>query len=210
VRLSAVRHDGRHGATLEVQGEAICGRTSDGPGALVLADDPTVSPRHARFRVDGGVLRVEDLGTENGTFVRLRVAPRRLGAGDEIRIGRQLLRVEPMPAGETAAAGGALPWGGPRGRARLRLVQLLEGGGAGEVFPLEPGEHIVGRDTGHVTFPDDRYVSARHALLTVSGDEVTIADAGSSNGTFVRISGEAELADGDELLVGGQLLRVGG
>jgi pSer/pThr/pTyr-binding forkhead associated (FHA) protein len=88
-------------------------------------------------------------------------------------------------------------------------VQLLDGGGAGEAFPLEPGEHVVGREAGDLTFPDDRYVSARHALLTVRGEEATIADAGSSNGTFVRISGETVLADGDELLVGGQLLRVG-
>jgi pSer/pThr/pTyr-binding forkhead associated (FHA) protein len=38
--------------------------------------------------------------------------------------------------------------------------------------------------------------------------DVTVLDLGSSNGTFVKISGPVELAQGDQLLVGSQLLRV--
>ncbi len=51
--------------------EVVCGRTE---GDVRLADDVTVSPRHARFVQAGGVLRVEDLGSVNGTFVRLKEA----------------------------------------------------------------------------------------------------------------------------------------
>ncbi len=59
-----------------------------------------------------------------------------------------------------------------------------------------------------MTFPGDRYVSARHARLRVAGAEVTLTDSGSSNGTYVKLGGATELALGDQLLVGAQLLRV--
>lgn len=206
VRLALVRNDGQPGAVFPVdREEVLCGRTE---GGVRLADDATVSPRHARFTLRGNVLRVEDLGSVNGTFLRIR-APRRLAAGEELRVGRQLLRLDPLPP--PSETGGVRPWGGPAAGSRLRLSQVLEGGGLGEVFPLREGENAVGRDAGEVTFPSDRYVSARHARVdVVGGAATTVVDLGSSNGTFVRISGLVELAPGDLLLVGGQLLRVEG
>jgi len=63
IRLALVRNDGVPGPILSVEkDEALCGRTE---GDLLLPEDPTVSPRHARFTVAGGVLRVEDLGSVN-------------------------------------------------------------------------------------------------------------------------------------------------
>jgi pSer/pThr/pTyr-binding forkhead associated (FHA) protein len=204
-RLTLVRADGSAGASFPLDDdEVVCGRTE---GALRLADDPTVSPRHARFTQSGGALRVQDLGSVNGTFVRLRAA-RRVSVGEELRVGRQLLRLEPLPPRAPPAAGGVRPWGTRDPGARYRLSQLLDGGGLGELFPLREGENVVGREAGEVVFPSDRYVSARHARLDVLGDEITLVDVGSSNGTFVKLGGPAELAAGDELLVGGQLLRV--
>jgi len=206
LRLTAVRHDGLPGAVFPLeQRETICGRAE---GDLRLADDATVSPRHARFTLDGGALRVVDLGSVNGTYLRIR-APRRLAVGEEIRIGRQLLRLEPLPR-PAEDERGVRPWGGADPGYRLRLAQLLEGGGLGEIFPLREGENGVGRDAGEVTFPGDRYVSARHARVDVFSGAVTLTDVGSSNGTFVKLLGPADLEPGDQLLVGGQLLRVEG
>jgi pSer/pThr/pTyr-binding forkhead associated (FHA) protein len=204
-RLTLVRNDGSAGTShLLEKDEVVCGRTE---GDLRLADDPTVSPRHARFTQAAGALRVQDLGSVNGTFLRLK-APRRVSVGEELRVGRQVLRLEPLPRPAAPASLGVRPWGTRDGGARFRLSQLLEGGGLGEVFPLRDGENVVGREAGDVTFPSDRYVSARHARLEVRGDEITLSDSGSSNGTFVKLAGPADLAPGDELLVGGQLLRV--
>jgi pSer/pThr/pTyr-binding forkhead associated (FHA) protein len=204
-RLTLVRSDGSAGPTFPLaKDEVVCGRTE---GDLRLADDPTVSPRHARFTQAAGGLRVEDLGSVNGTFVRLK-APRRVSVGEELRLGRQVLRLEPLPRPPAAADRGVRPWGTRDAGARFRLSQLLDGGGLGEVFPLHEGENAVGREAGEVTFPSDRYVSARHATLAVRGDELTLADTGSSNGTFVKIVGPADLAPGDQLLLGSQLLRV--
>lgn len=206
-RVTTVRSDGMSGASFALdRAEVVCGRTE---GAVRLADDPTVSPRHARFVLAGGVLRVEDLGSVNGTFVRLK-EPRRIALGEEFRLGRQLLRLEPLPRPPRADDRGVRRWGSADPGYRLRLSQLLEGGGLGESFPLKEGENLVGRDAGEVTFPSDRYVSARHARIDVKGGEVTLADVGSSNGTFAKLSGPAELGPGDQILVGSQLLRVDG
>jgi pSer/pThr/pTyr-binding forkhead associated (FHA) protein len=203
-RLTTIRADGLPGTVHALEEpEAVFGRTE---GSIRVADDPGVSPRHARFTLRDGVLAVEDLGSLNGTFLRIR-APSRLGVGAELRVGRQLLRLEPRapapPATPGARAFGASDPGG-----RFRLSQLLEGGGLGEIFPLVDGENAVGREAGRVTFPADRYVSARHARLEVKGEVVTVEDLASSNGTFVRLSGRAQLAPGDQLLLGAQLLRV--
>ncbi len=205
-RLTVLRTDGLPGAVHALEGpEAICGRTR---GAIRVSDDPSVSPLHARFTLREGMLSVEDLGSLNGTFLRIR-GPRRLGVGAELRIGRQLLRLEPRGPAPPPTPG-ARPFGAADPGSRFRLSQLLQGGGLGEVFPLGEGDNAVGREAGRVTFPADRYVSARHARLDVRGEVVTVEDLGSSNGTFVRLSGRAQLAPGDQLLVGAQLLRVDG
>jgi pSer/pThr/pTyr-binding forkhead associated (FHA) protein len=206
LRLVAVRHDGLPGPTYVITRSAIhCGRTQ---GEVLFPEDATVSPRHCRFASRDDGVYVEDLGSVNGTFLRLR-QPRTLSPGDEFRVGRQLLRLEPIPR-PPVAEGAARPWGSADPGYRARLTQLLEGGGAGEVFPLRHGENSLGREVGHVCFPGDRYVSARHARIDVSESSVLLTDVGSSNGTFARINAPARLSAGDQVLVGMQLLRVEG
>ena len=207
-RLCAVRHDGLPGLVLELsRPETLCGRTE---GELRLADDPSVSPRHARFLRNGRNVQVEDLGSVNGTYLRLRAA-HPVSVGEELRIGRQLVRLEPLPRPAPAPGGeqGGRVWGSADSGATLRLAQLLEGGGIAEIFPLRPGENMVGRDAGDVTFPGDRYVSARHAIIRVEPGGVTITDLGSSNGSFRKVMGTTDLVPGDQLLLGAQLLQAG-
>lgn len=204
LKLVAVRHDGLPGPTFVITRAALhCGRTQ---AEVKFPDDATVSPRHCRFlqREEGAFL--EDLGSVNGTFLRLR-QPRPLSPGDEVRIGRQLLRLEPIPR-PPAAEGAARPWGSGDPGYRARLTQLLEGGGTGEVFPLRLGENTIGREVGAVSFPGDRYVSARHARLDISEGGTLLTDVGSSNGTFVKVTQPTRIGSGDQILVGMQLLRV--
>jgi pSer/pThr/pTyr-binding forkhead associated (FHA) protein len=63
--------------------------------AVSLADDPRVSQAHAKIRVDvAGDARLEDLGSSNGTF--LKIPPhgeRELREGDLVRLGLAVLRV---------------------------------------------------------------------------------------------------------------------
>jgi len=203
-RLALVRHDGLPGAWFALSREVtVCGRTG---GEVLLPEDAAVSPRQAAFTLRDGRVRVEDLGSVNGTFLRLR-APRALALGDEVRIGRQLLRLEPLPR-EASHGNDVTPWGSPDPGYRVRFAQILEGGGLGEMFPLRTGENLVGRESGDLTFPADRYVSGRHARVDVGEGGVTITDLGSSNGTFVKIGAAVELNPGDQVLVGMQLLRL--
>ncbi|GEJ57910.1 FHA domain-containing protein [Anaeromyxobacter diazotrophicus] len=202
LKLVPVRHDGRAGPAQPLQGAGvICGRAE---GQLLFPDDTTVSPRHARFTPRGDGALLEDLGSLNGTFLRLR-GPRPLALGDEVRLGRQLLRLEAIAR---PAAAGTRPWGSPDPGYRARLVQLLDGSGTGEAFPLKAGENLLGREVGDVTFPQDRYVSARHARLDVLASAVVLVDLGSSNGTFLRVAGPVPVTAGDQVLVGMQLVRL--
>ena len=63
--------------------------------AVNLGDDPFLSQAHAEVLLEGdGTARLRDLGSANGTFVRLPSrAERELRDGDLVRVGRQVLRV---------------------------------------------------------------------------------------------------------------------
>lgn len=72
-------------------------------------------------------------------------------------------------------------------------------------MPLVEGETILGRapDAG-IRF-DIPGVSRRHARITVAGEQLTLEDLGSRNGTCLRgekITGPVRLADGDEIRLG--------
>ena len=56
-------------------------------------EDPFISGHHAELRLTNGVLSVTDLGSRNGTFVRVN-RERVLNHGDYVFLGQQLLRVE--------------------------------------------------------------------------------------------------------------------
>jgi pSer/pThr/pTyr-binding forkhead associated (FHA) protein len=70
--------------------DVILGReTAD----LVFSDDEFMSRRHAQISFRNGRGHLEDLGSSNGTFLRLR-GPHGLISGDLIRLGDELLRFE--------------------------------------------------------------------------------------------------------------------
>lgn len=115
--------------------------------------------------------------------------------------------LEPIPTAATGP-GGTQVWGSPDPGYRLRLVQLLEGGLRGGAFPLREGDNLLGREQGDLTFPTDGFVSGRHAVLQVRQDRLQVRDVGSSNGTFIRLSGPTFVDNGDHFLIGRQLLRV--
>jgi pSer/pThr/pTyr-binding forkhead associated (FHA) protein len=60
---------------------------------MVIADDDYVSRRHARLVKSDGMVFLEDLGSSNGTFLRVR-RPIVLEPGDEIVVGTCSLRFD--------------------------------------------------------------------------------------------------------------------
>jgi pSer/pThr/pTyr-binding forkhead associated (FHA) protein len=84
------------------------------------------------------------------------------------------------------------------------LVVRSGGGIAGQPFQPGEGTTLVGRSPECDIFLDDVTVSRRHAEIVREGDEFTIKDLGSLNGTYVnrkRIESTA-LADDDEVQIG--------
>ena len=108
------------------RGPAVLGRAPD--CAIVLADDPDVSRRHARLLWQPAGWLLEDLGSRNGTFVgefadsRRLDAPLLLPAGAVFRVGNTRLRLEagewrgePLPAREEAGEVDPPPTAEPSG-----------------------------------------------------------------------------------------------
>ena len=84
------------------------------------------------------------------------------------------------------------------------LVVRSGGGMAGQPFQPGEGRTLVGRSPECDIFLDDVTVSRRHAEIVREGDEFTIRDLGSLNGTYVnrkRIE-SAALQDDDEVQIG--------
>jgi hypothetical protein len=81
---------GRSGETFYPQGE----RTTIGrsPDCEIFLDDVTVSRKHAVVLQRDGTFLVEDLGSQNGTFLnRRRIESGELADGDELQIGKYRL-----------------------------------------------------------------------------------------------------------------------
>lgn len=95
------------GRRIELELELSIGRQD---GDLVL-EDPEVSRRHAVLRRSGGSVLVEDLDSTNGTFVNgERIErPITLGPGDQVRVGRTTLEIEPDRRAEDTIVSIPLP-----------------------------------------------------------------------------------------------------
>ena len=80
------------GTRYRVTGALIIGRS---PEADVVLDDPYASDFHLRIGPQAGEIRLQDLGSTNGTFVNdVKVeVPRGLGPGDRVRIGETIMEI---------------------------------------------------------------------------------------------------------------------
>ena len=98
----------RAGERFPVERELSLGREN----ADIVFDDGEVSRRHAVVRRVDGALEISDANSANGTFVngsRLN-GPRPLADGDEVRLGKAMLKVEiPRVSSATTISGGAAP-----------------------------------------------------------------------------------------------------
>ena len=83
--------------------------------------------------------------------------------------------------------------------ARFRLAW------AGGRAALTEGQYVLGRDPDLELFLDAQDVSRRHARINIAGEQATIEDLGSKNGTFVadcRLESAAPLEDGAVIRIG--------
>ncbi|MCA9710588.1 MAG: FHA domain-containing protein, partial [Myxococcales bacterium] len=207
-RLVVIKGEGGDGATYHLQGlTTTIGRSA---ADITFSEDPFLSPEHAKFTSQTGRLFVQDLGSVNGVFLRIK-KPTALLDGSYLLVGEQLLELRHHPFGDGAPNDeGTYFYGSPRPTGEFQVIQLLAGGGTGRTVTADGGSLSMGREGNTMNFPDDRFISGHHARLDASsdGDHVLLTDTGSRNGTFIRLTGAQELFHGDYLFVGQQLLRV--
>ena len=84
------------------------------------------------------------------------------------------------------------------------LLVVRKGPEVGERFYIDRDILTIGRDPGSDIFLNDITVSRHHASLVRAGEEVSVSDAGSLNGTYVNgVSVDrAILRTGDALQIG--------
>jgi pSer/pThr/pTyr-binding forkhead associated (FHA) protein len=110
----------------------------------------------------------------------------------------------PMPMPPAGPMGGGL--GMQPQRSRLSMTLIRPDGSEGGTHDLRPGENKLGRSFGPV-FENDGYLSPVHAQLDIRGPSAMVRDLDSLNGVFVKMTQEEELASGQIIRIGQELLR---
>jgi pSer/pThr/pTyr-binding forkhead associated (FHA) protein len=137
---------------------------------------------------------------------------------DLFLVGQQVLRFEVVKHAEegfgVASENGTLLFGTPAAPRYARLSQRTVEGVVRDVYYLKKTETIIGRESGDIVFSDDPFLSRRHAAVRVhnaaspgAARRFTLADFGSSNGTFLQVREEVRLRHGDHFRIGQQLFR---
>ncbi|WP_437633919.1 FHA domain-containing protein [Sorangium sp. So ce854] len=91
--------------------------------------------------------------------------------------------------------------------AKAKLILIRGEGMDGLSFHLKAEQHIVGRN-GQLVFPDDPFVSPKHANFFYRDGKLVVRDEGSLNGVYIRVRGTIDITPGDTFLAGEQLFRL--
>ena len=90
---------------------------------------------------------------------------------------------------------------------RLTLVLIAEGGVEVQRFERKQTSTSIGRVDGDIVFKDDPFMSPLHAKLSWEDGRLEVRDLGSRNGTWVFLEAPYRLVDGDQFLIGSQVIR---
>ena len=150
----------------------IIGRSAP---ASVIINQAQVSARHAQLLFDGRQVRVEDLGSTNGTYVNgSKVTRAVLNAGDVLQ----------LTADENIAR---FSMGSPQA-AQTRIAATLQPLGAGlPAIALYPGQTVrIGRNSSNDVVINRQQVSGSHCRISVDATgNIVLEDLQSTNGSFV-------------------------
>ena len=91
----------------------------------------------------------------------------------------------------------------------LPSLTVVTGADAGRIIPLREGETTIGRSAGCLCRLDDLLVGRLHAIVAGAGGRWTLLDQADADSTSVngRPVVQAEIHDGDEIGIGGVILR---
>lgn len=169
--------------------------------------DRFVARWHVQLFRRADALVLQDLNSKNGVYLRI-ADDLPLEDGDQIAVGEQRFEFRNTwdtppdhQEGDSEAAGAS--WSGPP----ARLIRYMAGGRVGGVYPLEQ-YNSIGAKQSDLTFIDDSFLSASHAVIHCEADRYYLRDQESEFGTFIRIADAVELVDGDCFLVGRTRIRL--
>ncbi|EYF04058.1 FHA domain-containing protein [Chondromyces apiculatus] len=91
--------------------------------------------------------------------------------------------------------------------AKSKLILIRGEGMDGLSYHLKAEQHIVGRN-GQIVFPDDPFVSPKHANFFYRDSKLVVRDEGSLNGVYIRVRGTVDITPGDTFLAGEQVFRL--
>jgi hypothetical protein len=196
--LTAFDDGDDEGEVVRIRGERfVIGRTE---GDLLIPHDGQVSGRHAeivRRKEDDGswAWGLADLGSTNGTFVRVGAAV--LRDGQEFLIGRSRYRFDekgpPVPESAEPPAGSpksTVSWNADAGLPGVPSVVELTRHGLGSRVTLLQAEYWIGSDRAACAIApaDDPFVSPRHARISRDHKgRWQVANNRSVNGVWVRV-----------------------
>jgi pSer/pThr/pTyr-binding forkhead associated (FHA) protein len=93
------------------------------------------------------------------------------------------------------------------GVALAHLAVISQDGSTGQTYWIEQESVDIGREEGDIRLAADRFVSPRHARITLRGSTFFLRDLDSLNGVYLRVRESEELQDGDSVLLGSEVLR---
>jgi thioredoxin reductase (NADPH) len=182
------------------------------PECGLVVDDGQVSALHCKLTVGPSGAVLTDLGSSNGTFIgdeRLpRDVPRPLGPDQTGRVGSHLLRVRAARPAQIIPT--LAPASQPAAVSRF-FIDVVEGAPTQRVEVRAGTPLTIGRLPTAGIVLNDPQASGAHCEVTLSGDGLTVADAGSRNGTFIgerRVTGPTLIRHGDTFRVGAVKLRA--
>ncbi|HEY5950374.1 MAG TPA: FHA domain-containing protein [Kofleriaceae bacterium] len=205
-----VNRDGSDGQRFPLAADdTVVGRAG---ADIAFDEDRFLARQHARIeRSSDGNIKIHPIDTTNGVFKKTEGSVE-LTDGMIILVGREVLRFERVAPEERTVhplvRHGVALFGSPPRDPWGRVTQLIPSGGHRDVRHLIGEEVVLGREEGDIVFRDDAFMSRRHAAITWDGKRALLTDLGSSNGTFVRLSGPTSIKNGDHVRMGDQLLRI--
>lgn len=192
-------------------------------GDLQIGNDDGVTARHAELERTWAEGRycwtLRDLGSMNGTFVRVQSTP--VKHGDELLVGHRVFRFDTSGGTQLHETSGLAQGDLNKTRGlqnfspeslQMKLPELVEVRTDGQSIRLAlPSQDVcLGRDANRcqVTLLDDPTVSPTHARLHCDAKCVWhIEDSSSRNGVWLRIR-EVRLTDTTEFQLGQQRFLV--
>ncbi|MBN2802525.1 MAG: FHA domain-containing protein [Deltaproteobacteria bacterium] len=203
--LVLIQPDGSEGGTVDIPDQEVAvGRDAGG----FFESDAYLSPRHAIFKFANNQIIVRDENSLNGVFKKIMPNdPIEIKSGAVFRMGQELILFESIDKGadgpdNTKRIGSPIDglWG--------RISLIVGKGRLGNAFPIGGDGVICGRERGNILFPDDGYISGVHLRIHQENGKTYITDLGSSNGSYIKITEQSALNNGDFILMGAQLFRI--